>query len=88
MKGAFRVDYLMIFVVGFFIGAILVVFFPGEKVCDKCVNDNISDPCNCSINYGGNNMSVEDAFERAGEGLTVDQADEVEILIEEYCNSK
>ena len=43
--------------------------------------------CNCTINYGGHNMSVEDAFERAGEGLTVDQADEVEILIEEYCNA-
>lgn len=41
--------------------------------------------CNCSVNYGGHNMSVEDAFERAGEGLTVDQADEVQILIEEYC---
>ena len=41
--------------------------------------------CNCSVNYGGHNMSVEDAFERAGEGLTADQADEVKILIEEYC---
>ncbi len=41
--------------------------------------------CNCSINYGGHNMSIEDALERAGEGLTVDQADEVQILIEEYC---
>lgn len=41
--------------------------------------------CNCTINYGGHNMSVEDAFERAGEGLTVDQTDEVQVLIERYC---
>ena len=41
--------------------------------------------CNCNVNYGGHNMSVEDAFERAGEGLTVDQTDEVQVLIEEYC---
>lgn len=43
--------------------------------------------CDCTINYGGHNMSVEDAFERAGEGLTVDQADEVQVLIEEYCDN-
>lgn len=42
--------------------------------------------CNCTISYNGNNVSVEDALELAGEGLTVDQADEVKILIEEYCN--
>lgn len=41
--------------------------------------------CTITINYGGHNMSIEDALERAGEGLTVDQADEVQILIEEYC---
>lgn len=43
--------------------------------------------CSCTVNYGGHNMSVEDTFERAGEGLTVDQADEVKILIEEYCDN-
>lgn len=41
--------------------------------------------CSCTVNYGGHNMSAEDAFERAGEGLTADQADEVQVLIEEYC---
>lgn len=53
-----------------------------------CLSFQIAQQCPCQVNYGGQNMSVEDAFERAGEGLTVDQADEVEILIEEYCNSK
>jgi hypothetical protein len=47
----------------------------------------MSKPCNCTVNYGGHNMSVEDAFERSGEGLTVDQADEVQVLIEKYCDN-
>lgn len=53
----------------------------------EALEENIQ-TCNCSISYGGQNMSVEDAFERAGEGLTVDQADEVKILIEEYCDGQ
>lgn len=49
--------------------------------------ETLENICPCSISYGGQNMSVEDAFERAGEGLTADQADEVKILIEEYCDA-
>jgi hypothetical protein len=46
-------------------------------------------PCNCScdnISWGGHTMSVEDAFERAGEGLTIDQWKEVKVIIEGYLN--
>lgn len=77
--------YPFIFSIGFFSAILLVYFFPGSQICGRCKNDNLIIPCDCQINYGGHNMSVEDAFERAGEGLTVDQADEVQILIEEYC---
>ena len=78
---------ILYFAVGFFIAILLVVFFPGQRVCDRCAIVDLNVPCDCTINYGGQNMSVEDAFERTGEGLTVDQADEVKILIEEYCNA-
>lgn len=42
--------------------------------------------CSCSVSYGGHNMSVEDALERMGEGLTVDQADEVWVMIDNAMN--
>lgn len=60
-------------------GTILLValLYPGAQSETK--------PCDCTINYNGNNVSVEDALELAGEGLTTDQADEVKILIDEYC---
>jgi hypothetical protein len=29
--------------------------------------------CTCNVSYGGHTMSVEDALERSGEGLTIHQ---------------
>lgn len=43
--------------------------------------DNKIANCNCTINMNGSNMSVEDAFEAVLEGLSKDQADEVQIMI-------
>lgn len=59
-----------------------------ELACFAGATKREPDRCDCIISYGGHNMSVEDAFERAGEGLTADQADEVKILIEEYCDNE
>lgn len=64
--------------------AAVIVLCIGFYVYGDSRHDELNS-CDCTINYGGHNMSVEDAFERAGEGLTMDQADEVKILIEEYC---
>ena len=74
------------FVIGFFIATLLFILFPGEKVCNRCANNNSIMPCDCTINYNGSNVSVEDALDLAGEGLTMDQTDEVKELIEEYCS--
>lgn len=65
--------------------AAVIVLCIGFYVYGDSRHDELNS-CNCTVSYGGHNMSVEDAFERAGEGLTADQADEVQILIEEYCN--
>jgi len=43
------------------------------------------EPCNCNVNWGGQTMSVEDALERIGEGLSKDQTDEIRILINQSC---
>jgi hypothetical protein len=37
--------------------------------------------CNCTVNINGSIMSVEDGFYYVLEGLSVDQADEVQIMI-------
>jgi hypothetical protein len=41
--------------------------------------------CNCTVNWGNQTMSVEDALERMGEGLTMDQTDEIRTLINQSC---
>lgn len=39
-----------------------------------------------NVSYGGQNMSIQDALERAGEGLTVDQWQEVQAMIDNAMN--
>lgn len=77
---------LVSFAGGFFLAVILVVSFPGSNVCDRCSNNGKVVPCDYTISYNGTNVSIEDAFELAGEDLTADQATSVNRLIEEYCN--
>lgn len=38
-------------------------------------------PCDCTVNINGSIMSVEDGFYYLLEGLSADQADEVQIMI-------
>jgi hypothetical protein len=74
---------LVCFSLGFMIAALLLIYFPGEKVCERCqCNSNAT----CNVSYGGHTMSVEDALERAGEGLTVDQWKEVGVMIDNALN--
>ena len=37
--------------------------------------------CNCTVNINGSIMSVEDAFYYVFEGLSTDQADEAQVMI-------
>lgn len=37
--------------------------------------------CNCTIDYNGSQISIEDAINLLQEGLSIDQADEVQIMI-------
>ena len=38
-------------------------------------------PCNCTVNINGSIMGVEDGFYYLIEGLSEDQADEVQVMI-------
>ena len=40
-----------------------------------------SNQCNCTVNINGSIMSVEDGFYYLLEGLSGDQADEVQVMI-------
>ena len=42
--------------------------------------------CSCNVSYGGHTMSVEDALERMGEGLSSDQWQEVQVMIDNAMN--
>lgn len=42
--------------------------------------------CSCNVSWGGHTMSVEDALERMGEGLTIDQWKEVQVMIDNAMN--
>jgi hypothetical protein len=74
---------LVCFSLGFMIAALLLIYFPGEKVCERCqCNSNAT----CNVSYGGHTMSVEDAFERADEGLPIGQWKEVQWMIQTALN--
>ena len=44
--------------------------------------------CNCTVNINGSIMSVEDGFYYLIEGLSEDQADEVQIMINNSLEAK
>lgn len=65
------VKYLcvIVFLVGFAIGGVITCLTMPEDKCD------------CSVNVGNQSRSVEDTFEAMTEGLSADQADEVQVMI-------
>jgi hypothetical protein len=65
---------VLLFLSGFAIGGVITsLTMPEDNQCD------------CNVNVGNQTMSVEDAFEAMAEGLSVDQADEVQIMINNSC---
>jgi hypothetical protein len=44
--------------------------------------------CNCTVNINGSVMSVEDGFYHLIEGLSADQAQEVQIMINNSLEAK
>ena len=74
--------YLALLAAAVLVGLISFVIYAGSNtnsVCDSC-------NCTCNVSWGGHTMSVEDAFERSGEGLTIGQQKEVNTIIEGYLN--
>ena len=65
--------YVMVFLVGFVIGGVITAMTMPDKNCD------------CPVNIGNQSHSVEDTFEAMAEGLSKDQADEVQIMINNSC---
>lgn len=69
---------------GFWYGVALIIIVVIMQVCISYIMKDV-DSCDCTVNIGNQSMSVEDAFEAMAEGLSVDQADEVQIMINNSC---
>lgn len=70
------VNYLivLVFMVGLALGNLIT-----------CMTMPEDTQCDCSVNVGNQSRSVEDTFEAMAEGLSADQADEVQIMINNSC---
>jgi hypothetical protein len=65
---------VLLFLSGFAIGGVITSLTMPED-----------DQCDCTVNINGSIMSVEDGFYYLIEGLSADQADEVQIMINNSC---
>ena len=61
---------VLVFLLGFAMGTLITSMTMPED-----------DHCDCTVNINGSIMSVEDGFYYLIEGLSADQADEVQIMI-------
>jgi hypothetical protein len=53
-----------------------------------CHAENAGAPCDCTVNIDGSIMGTEDGFYYLIEGLSADQADEVQIMINNSLGEK
>lgn len=69
------------------IGCVSLILFIGTIA--HIAYESIYEPnhCNCTVDFNGQQTSIEDALQMIMEGLSYDQADEVQIMINNSLNS-
>ena len=82
MKYLNTIDKIFILVV---IISLIIAIFIG--ICIHLNDITTQNHCNCTVDFNGQQTSIEDALHMMMEGLSYDQADEVQIMINNSLNS-